>query len=119
MSTQAVARESKRRAVNPPVDIFEDKDGILLLADMPGVSKDSLSVTVHDQELTISGQREGAPEGEAVHRGIRSADYQRTFALHQSINTEEIEAKLKNGVLTVFLPKTDAVKNREIEIQTV
>ncbi len=120
MSTQAITRDDTMdvRFVTPPVDIFENQDGLFLVSDMPGVSKDSLSVKVHDHELTVVGKRGGIPEGDALHQGIPADSFQRTFSLHHNIDTENIEAKLQSGVLTVFLPKSDAVRTRDIQIQT-
>lgn len=102
-----------------PVDIFEDSEGITLEADMPGVSKDSLAVRVEGDALVVEGQmRFDLPEkAEALHADVRSASYRRSFVLGRELDTQSIQAQLKDGVLKVRIPKRAELKPRKIEVQ--
>ena len=103
--------------VVPATNIAETPEGYLLEAEMPGVLKDGLEVSVGDGELTIIGRRSSEERrGVALHRESRLADYRRIFELDPSIDTSKISAKLDNGVLFLHLPKTEAVKPRKIEV---
>jgi HSP20 family protein len=124
-STQTPAAQPSRAAesesgMRPPVDVFEDADGLTLLADLPGVSKERLNVRVERDTLIVEGDLEIAlPEQmQAVYADIRSTHYQRRFALSDELETEAIDASLKDGVLTVRIPKRAEAKPRRIEIRT-
>jgi HSP20 family protein len=105
--------------IRPPVDIWEDKDGITLCADMPGVSKDRLNLRVDGNNLIVEGQLqlELAQNAEALYADIRSSLYRRSFALSGELETGKIEASLKDGVLTVRIPKRAELRPRKIEVQ--
>ncbi|ALP54796.1 heat-shock protein [Candidatus Tenderia electrophaga] len=107
-------------ALRPPVDIFEDERGITLLADMPGVSKDRLDVDVDRDSLSIQGSSAlEVPQGmEALHADVRSTRYQRSFSLSRELDGENITANLKDGVLTLRIPKREEHQPRKIEVQT-
>jgi HSP20 family protein len=113
------AERSGAAAIRPPVDIYEDSDGITLLADLPGVSKERLNMRVENQSLVIEGQVQfDLPEqAEALYADVRSSVYRRSFALSAELETEKIEANLKDGVLTVRIPKRAELRARRIEIQ--
>lgn len=104
----------------PPVDIFEDEIGIVLTADLPGVSSDRLNIQVNKDTLLIEGEVAlDVPEGmQALYAEVRNPTYRRSFALSSELNTEAIEANLKDGVLTVRLPKKEALQPRKIQVQT-
>jgi len=102
---------------SPPVDIYETKDAYVLCAEMPGVRKDGLEITVEGTTLTIIGHRaEHHVPGTAVHRESKAADYRRVFELDPTIDTAKIRARAEQGVVTVELPKTEKVKPRKIKI---
>ena len=105
--------------IRPPVDIFEDDDGITLQADMPGVSKDRLTVRVDGNSLLLEGsvQFDLPEQAEALYADVRSSLYRRSFALSRELETEKIEANLKDGVLTVRIPKRAELRPRKIEVQ--
>lgn len=105
-------------ALRPPMDIFEDADGITLLADMPGVSKDRLDVQVEANTLTIEGEaRIQLAEGvEALHADVRSTRYSRSFTLSNELEADKITAALKDGVLTLHIPKHPEQRPRRIEV---
>ncbi len=112
-------RTRAETAMLPAVDIFEDEGGITLHADMPGISKERLNVSVEGNLLSIEGDAElSTPEGmEALHADVRSTHYQRSFTLSSEMDTEKVDASLKNGVLTLRIPKKEELKPRKIEIQ--
>ena len=109
-----------QRAVLPAVDVFEDATGITLLADMPGVPKDRLDVKVEADTLSIEGEVEAkTPEGlEAVYAEVRIPRYRRTFTLSRELDTSKVEANLKDGVLTLRIPKQAHAQPRRIEVRT-
>jgi HSP20 family protein len=116
---QTAAGNGNERAcfLTPPANIREDEDGYLLEAEMPGVSKDGLSITVENGELVIVGRRRAVEShGTRVYRESRYADYRRVFELDPSIDTGKITAKIDQGVLTLHLPKAEAVKPRQISV---
>lgn len=116
VSAQNQNMATERRFIAPAVDVFENKETIVLVADLPGVSKENLSIQLNERELSITGKRRSQAEGEILSQGIRGDDFRRVFTLHQELDAERIEAKLRHGVLTLTLPKAHAVKNREVSI---
>jgi len=106
--------------VRPPVDISEDRDGITLFADMPGVSKDRLHLRIDGNTLVIEGQVQFdlSERTEALYADVRSSVYRRSFSLSSELETEKIDASLKDGVLQVRIPKRAELRPRKIEIQT-
>jgi len=105
--------------MRPPVDVWEDKDGITLCADMPGVSRDRLNLRVDGNSLIVEGQLklELADYAEALYADVRSSVYRRSFALSGELETEKIEANLKDGVLTVRIPKRAELRPKKIEVK--
>jgi HSP20 family protein len=103
--------------VTPEVNIFETKDGYVLEAEMPGVNKQGLELTLEGNELTILGRR-GSVESTAqpLHRESPQAGYRRVFELDPAIDTARIDAKIDQGILTVHLPKSEQVKPRKIHV---
>ena len=102
---------------SPPVDIYETKDAYVLRADMPGVRKDGLEITVEGSTLTIVGRRaEQRLDGSVLHRETIGVDYRRVFELDPTIDTAKIKARVEQGVVTVELPKAERVKPRKIKI---
>lgn len=102
--------------VVPAVDILETKEDYLLQADMPGVAKADLELLIEGNELTIVGRRQRPVTGEVLVSEIELRDYRRSFVLDPQIATDRITAQLDQGVLTVHLPKAEAVKPRKIAI---
>ena len=112
--------KQQEQAIVPAVDIFENAAGITVQADMPGVSRDRLDVHIDSDTLTIEGMAEiPMPEGmDAIYADIRAKRYQRSFSLSRELDTGRIEANLKDGVLTLRIPKREEHKPRRIEVQT-
>lgn len=106
-------------ALAPPADIFEDADGISIVLDMPGVAKNRLTVKADRSELVIEGEAAiEMPEGmEAAYAEIRSAHYRRSFSLTSELDTNSIEASMKDGVLSIRVPKRAELRPRQIEIR--
>jgi HSP20 family molecular chaperone IbpA len=121
MTTKSLRKEASAPAAPlvPPVDIVEDAQGITLTADMPGVGKEGLSVGVEGDTLTIEGadRLNESSNLQNVYAEIRVAQYKRTFVLSRDLDTEKIEAKLANGVLTLTIPKVEKAKPRRIEVK--
>ena len=108
---------NRTRFLTPPTHVREDKDGYVLEAEMPGVAKDGLELTVENGELVIIGRRAAAQHaGQPVYRESHRLDYRRAFELDPSIDATKITAKLDQGVLTLHLPKAEAVKPRKITV---
>jgi HSP20 family protein len=117
--SQPVAEPAKRaiRFIVPEVNIFETKEGWTLQAEMPGVSKEGLQVTLEGNELTLVGnKRVEIPSGQALFRESSQADYRRVFELDPTIDSQKISAQIDQGVLTLQLPKTEQVKPRRIQV---
>jgi HSP20 family protein len=117
-STEVQKREPEL-VLRPPVDIFEDAEGITVLADMPGVSKERLNIEVDKDMLLVEGEAKlSMPEGmEALYADIRSTRYRRSFALSGELQTDAIEASLKDGVLSVRIPRRAELRPRKIEVR--
>jgi HSP20 family molecular chaperone IbpA len=117
---QAPARRgTEAPALLPPVDIVEDESGITVKADLPGVSRESLAIHVDGETLTVEGTVAlGEPQKmEAVYAEIRVARYRRSFVLGRDLDTERIDAAMKNGVLTLHVPKREQAKPRRIPVK--
>jgi len=104
---------------SPVVDIYETDDAITLLADLPGVDKDALDINVEDRQLTVTGLvREPEAQLQPVYSEYGIGGYTRSFKLGDTVDQSQISAALKDGVLTLVLPKADRLKPRKIEIAT-
>jgi len=115
---QQVERTRDRILNAPDVDILEMADEVIVRADLPGVDEKNVDVTLENGVLTIQGRAEDeVPEelrlidGEYV-----SADYKRVFSLSEEIDQEKIRAKVRNGVLTLHLPKAEPARARRIDV---
>ena len=108
--------QPEERFVVPSVDITETRDEFLLQADMPGVTKKSLEVLIEGHELTIMGRRPPAKPSQYLHRESNSAAFRRSFVLDPMIDGSRVTAQIDNGVLSVRLPKAEAVKPRKVAV---
>jgi HSP20 family molecular chaperone IbpA len=116
----ASAREgTSRRTLVPSVDIYEEKEGPVLTADMPGVGTDDLKIEVDRDVLNIAGavRADDLRKGEAFYCEYEPVDYFRAFALGDDLDPQRVTATLKNGVLKIVLPKAEKAKTRVIKIQ--
>jgi HSP20 family protein len=116
---QGAAEQDTERAVLPRVDVFEDPSGITLLADLPGVPKDRLEIKVEGDTLWIEGTVEPlTPEGlEAVYAEVRVPRFRRRFTLSRELDAAKVNANLKDGVLTLRIPKQEHAQPRRISVQ--
>jgi HSP20 family protein len=103
-------------AVTPSVDIYETEAGHVLLADMPGVSRDGLEIHVERDRLTIRGRVVSADTPRPQHREFVLRDYYRAFTLADDVDTEHINATLNDGVLRLELPKSERARARKIPV---
>ena len=114
---KSVATKSEDYYLVPEVNIRETVDGYSLEADMPGVNKSGLEITLEGNEITILGRREREPlKANAVFRESKEADFRRVFELDPAIDATKISAKVEQGVLSLHLPKTERVKPRKIRV---
>jgi HSP20 family molecular chaperone IbpA len=99
--------------------VFENNDGILLIADLPGVPKDKLELRIDNDTLLIEGEiAPDAPENmEAVYAEVRLSRYRRAFSLSAELDTTRIDAQLRNGVLNLRIPKHAHAQPRKIEVK--
>jgi HSP20 family protein len=103
----------------PSVDIFEDKDRLILEAELPGMNREDFEISVENNVITLSGERkfEKKTEGDNYHRIERSyGSFTRSFTLPQTVTADGATADFENGVLRVALPKREETKARKIEI---
>ncbi len=115
---QVAADEANERAAAPLVDVLEDEAGITLLADMPGVPRDQLELHVEGDTLNIEGRvQPQTPEGlEAMYAELRVPRYRRSFTLSRELDSTRIDANLKDGVLTLRIPKQAHAQPRRIAV---
>ena len=100
------------------VDIYENEDEILLHVDMPGVEKDNIKVNIDNGTLALSAVRQFETRGVATWEEFGDVEYKRSFSVPQTIDVSKVDAELKDGVLRLHLPKSEAAKPRQIEIKT-
>ncbi len=112
-------RTGNERTMRPRVEVLENADGITLLADLPGVNNERLNLQVDKDNLLIEGRAEiTKPEGmQAVHAEVRGKYYRRAFSLSGELDTDHIRAALKDGVLSVHIPKRAEVRPSRIEVR--
>ncbi len=108
----------ERFLFTPPIDIFENEDGLVLQADLPGVSIKTLELQVQDNKLTLFGRVHPVvpPEAQTLHQEYAVGDFLRSFILSDEVDHERITATMNNGVLKVVLPKAPQAKPRRIEV---
>ena len=116
-----VGREQTRSGENfglPPVDIYEDERGLVVIADLPGVEAGALDVGVERGVLTIRGRASHLVTGQPLYREYELTGFYRQFQLPDEVDAARIEAELKNGVLFLRLPRTERAQPRRIEVRS-
>lgn len=111
--------ESPLRAWAPALDVREDKDNFIIRAELPGLKREDIEVSLQDGALVISGERtvEKVEEGVEVHRQERYyGKFQRALTLPEPVAADKVKADYKDGVLTVTLPKTEEAKPKKIDV---
>lgn len=109
---------SQERYVTPPVDIYENGDGLVVKADLPGVAKENLDVRVENGLLTIQTKpAQVTGSGSPVYREYELVNFFRQFELSDKVDQQKISADLKHGVLTLKLPRAEEAKPKRIDIK--
>ena len=104
----------------PPCDVFEDKDAIKIVAEIPGVTAENVKISLENNLLTLRGEKQQQAEekNERVHRYERSYGmFERSFALPTTVDSEKVSATCQDGILTITVPKAERARPREIPVQ--
>jgi HSP20 family protein len=110
--------ETSPAFARPDVTIYETKTGYVVLAEMPGVDRDGLEITVEDNELTLTGRRDSdAPKAELIMRESHGADYRRVFELAPDVDKNRISARIEQGLVAVTLFKTEKSQPQKIRVE--
>jgi HSP20 family protein len=105
---------------SPALDVYEDKDNLTVKAELPGMKKEQIELSVHDNTLTISGERKverTESDGEPSRAERFFGRFQRTVTLAKPVDVNKVNARYKDGILTITLPKTEESKPRQIEVK--
>lgn len=115
----ATAKTEQQPFVIPPVDVFENESGITLLADLPGVAREGLSLRVEGDTLTLEANAtiEGPRDMQLVYGEAQFPAYRRSFTLSRELDSANVDAQLKDGVLRLSIPKLEEAKPRRIEVR--
>ena len=116
MQTREETR-SNERYIRPAVNIIEDEEGLVLTADIPGASKESLDVNVEKGILTISAPAQHTVPGTSAYREFELANYYRQFSIPESLDHEKTHADYVNGILTLRIPKAEVAKPKRIAVR--
>jgi HSP20 family protein len=113
-----VSKQAPRRLLTPAVDVYENADHIFVVTDVPGVDREAIDVRVEHDTLTIETNRKAASDeaGPALAREYAGVDYIRSFRIPAGIDAANVTADVKNGTLTVRLPKSQASKPRKVPV---
>ena len=114
-----LARTSELLGWAPAFDVYEEKDNFVVKAEVPGMRKEDINVSLHDGDLIISGERKPEPksEGTEVYRSERYfGKFQRLVTLPATVAANNVKAEYKDGILTVTLPKSEEAKPRQIQV---
>lgn len=117
-SSSALSREKTRQNnqyISPAVDIYETKEDLTLVADMPGLDEESLEITIDQGVLTVQGKAP-AGAGDFQYREFSMAGYWRQFVLPDTFDAEKAQAAINQGVVTLKIPKAEAAKPKRIEV---
>jgi len=109
--------QSDRRAVVPACDIYENKEEVLLVADLPGVVPEGLKINLDNDQLTLEARRDLPSEGCLLTSEYKACEYRRSFAVPSGIDAAKIAAELKDGILRLHLPKSEDIKPRSISVR--
>ncbi|HEV3188905.1 MAG TPA: Hsp20/alpha crystallin family protein [Polyangiaceae bacterium] len=117
-SQSAPERVEERATVRPRVDVYENREELLLLTDLPGAAKETINVHLDKGQLTIEARRAvGELPATLLVAEHRPLDYRRAFAIPEGIDGAKIDAQFTDGVLRVRLPKSEALKPRRIDVK--
>jgi HSP20 family molecular chaperone IbpA len=108
-----------QRYINPAVDVFESEESLTLVADLPGISQEQLEISVEQNVLTVSAALSNSSVEKSFYSEFIPAGYYRQFRLFDDYDVAKADAGLKNGVLSLRLPKAETAKPRKIDVKTV
>ncbi len=114
--TTVVPTREEGQTITPPVDIFETPNGLAVIADLPGVEPNMVDVRVENDVLTISGKAESRIPGNDLNREYELLSYFRQFQLTNHVDQEHIKAEMKQGVLTIEIPRVESAKRKKITV---
>jgi len=119
-ATRDIATAPEQAALVPPVDVLEDRTGITLYADLPGVSKERLNVHIEGDVLVIEAEMglEMPKDMEATHIEVNLPRYRRVFTLSKDLDPGRMQAELKQGVLKLHIDKVERARPKRIEISS-
>ena len=102
---------------NPAVDVYQDKDQFIVIAELPGLKKEEIEISLHDDTLTISGERKREESsGQEFLTERLYGNFQRSLTLPTAVDAEKVKAGYKDGLLQVVLPKAEEAKPKQIEV---
>lgn len=116
VQTREETRASERY-IKPTVDIIETEEGLTLVADIPGASKNTLEVTVEQGVLTLNAPTSHSMPGQPVYSEFELAHYYRQFSIPEALDQQKAKADFHNGILTLTVPMSEAAKPRKIDIK--
>jgi HSP20 family molecular chaperone IbpA len=118
-AAQQQEQQKQQPFVVPPVDIFEDEHAITLLADLPGVQRDQLHLRVDGDTLLLeaTARTSGPGDMQLVYGEAQCPNYRRQFTLSRELDTQRVEAQLRDGVLRLTIPKAEDARPRRIQVQ--
>ena len=108
---------AQERYMQPPADIYETSEGLVLLADLPGVAPSDLEIRLEDRRLTIQGKAQHMLTSEPISREYELGNFFRQFELSEQVDQGKIAARLQHGVLTLRLPRAEKPEPRQIPVQ--
>ena len=114
---KSLATRDEAIYIAPPVDIFENEDSLIVVADLPGVDKDGVDIRVDDDILTIKGNAKYAQQANVLRQEFTLQNYYRQFQLSNEVDQSTISAESKNGVLTIMMPKAERSKPKQIKVK--
>lgn len=108
---------STRPVATPACDIYENGDEVLLIADLPGVTPDTLTLNFENGELSLEARRELPSKGTILTSEVRDCDFVRRFAIPSGVDSAKVNAELKDGVLRLHMPKAEGLRPRQIAVK--
>ncbi|RTZ66981.1 MAG: Hsp20/alpha crystallin family protein [Aquificaceae bacterium] len=116
---KATDKQTQQQTMTPATDIHETKDGATLYIDLPGVSPDALDIDVDQNVLTVKGDinLDTADSLTPTYMDVRAGAFKRQFTLSAELDSSQVDAQLKNGVLTLVIPRSEQHKPHKIEVK--
>jgi HSP20 family molecular chaperone IbpA len=114
---RSIEHVRERESIAPYVDIYENNNEVLLVADLPGVDKEHLKINIDRDQLTIEGTRTEEEMGNVLRSEYHNADYRRTFMMPSGIDMNKVAADLRQGVLWLHMPKSESARPKQIEVK--